>query len=471
MAPLRVPRIVVSGLGGGQGKTVVTLGLLRGWQKKGRSIAPFKKGPDFIDASWLRQASGRPCYNLDTFLIDESTVFASFVERAQEADGAIIEGNRGLFDGMDIYGSHSTANLAKLLSSPIILVIDCTKTTRTVAALVLGCQQMDPNVTIAGVVLNQIAGSRHAQIVRSSIEQSCNIPVLGEIPKLRDFPLQERHMGLTPPQEHRRLTETIGIADIIAEKYLDLDKIWEVAGTAPHLEASVLQHGLVDTSAAPSVRIGVIRDSAFQFYYPENFEALERRGAEIVEISALENIELPNVDALYIGGGFPETHAELLARNSGFRHSVHQAAENGVPIYAECGGAIYLGEQVRINDTMYPMAGVFPVDFSLEKKPQGHGYTILQSDTPNPFFKTGTTIRGHEFHYSKISQWKSDRVTLTFAVKRGNGFDGKRDGLCYKNVLSTYTHVHALGERRWADALVSQAVLYRNSITASSTTC
>ena len=458
---VQIPRIVVSGLRGGLGKTVVTLGLIRGWKKKGLSIAPFKKGPDFIDASWLREAAGRPCYNLDTFLIDEPTVLASFVTRAQGVDGAIVEGNRGLFDGMDIYGSHSTANLAKLLRSPLILVIDCTKTTRTAAALVLGCQQMDQGVDIKGVVLNQIAGSRHAHIVRSTIEQNCNIPILGEIPKLGDFPLQERHMGLTPPQEHRRLADALSIADKIAEKYLDLDKVWEVAGTAPDLEAQALHNDFADKGAAQSVRIGVVRDSAFQFYYPENLEALERCGAEIMEISALDDAELPHVDALYIGGGFPETHAELLSQNSSFRNSVNQAAEKGMPIYAECGGAIYLGEQVSINAKIYPMVGVFPVDFSLEKKPQGHGYTIVQADTPNPFFKTGTTIRGHEFHYSKISHWRSDQIALTFAVKRGNGFDGKRDGLCYKNVLSTYTHVHALGERRWAEALVGQAVLYR----------
>ncbi|MFH0812589.1 MAG: cobyrinate a,c-diamide synthase [Pseudomonadota bacterium] len=458
---LRYPRIVISALRGGVGKTVVSLGIIKGWQNKGLTIASFKKGPDFIDASWLKEGSGRPCYNLDTFLIDKQSVFNSFIQRAQGADGSVVEGNRGLYDGMDQQGSHSTAVLAKLLKIPIVLVVDCAKTTRTAAALVLGCQKMDRGLNINGVVLNQIAGKRHASIIRSSIEQKCKIPVLGEIPRLKEFPFKERHMGLTPPQEIQRTEDYFNFCEALGKNYLDLERLWQVALGAPDLTPPERMGKSKKKGLLPSVRIGVIRDSAFQFYYPENLEALENHGGQIVEISALKDKELPPVDALYIGGGFPETHLEMLADNASFRRSLYQAIEDGLPVYAECGGAMYLGESVLIKNKTFPMVGVFPVVFTLDEKPCGHGYTILKSDVVSPYYKKGTTLKGHEFHYSRIEAWKSDQVCFTFTVKRGFGFDGRRDGLCYKNVLSTYTHIHALGEKRWANAMVRQAELFK----------
>lgn len=458
---VKVPRIVISGLRGGMGKTLVSLAVIRGWHKKGWTIAPFKKGPDFIDASWLRQAAERPCYNLDTFLIDEATVIASFAQRSQAADIAVIEGNRGLYDGMDVDGSHSTATVAKLLNAPVILTVDCTKATRTIAALILGCQHMDPQLKIHGVVLNHIAGSRHGRIIRSAIEQYCQIPVLGELPRFSDFPLQERHMGLTPPQEHQRLSDAFSIADEVAEKFLDLPKLEDIARDAPDFDVAVDASESTSVGISPSVRIGVIRDSAFQFYYPENLEELERQGGIIIEISALNDRELPPVDALYIGGGFPETHAERLADNISFRRSLADAVESGLPVYAECGGSIYLGKQVTADSKTYPMTGVFPVSFVMQRKPQGHGYTVLRTERVNPFFETGTIVRGHEFHYSGILERETYRITMAFDVERGYGFDGKHDGLCHKNVLSTYTHLHALGERRWAKAVIRQAVAYK----------
>lgn len=464
---LKLPRLALSALRGGSGKTIVSIGLIRGWQKKGLSIATFKKGPDFIDAAWLKEASGSPCYNLDTFLMEKKTVIHSFIGRAQGADGSLIEGNRGLYDGMDLKGSHSTANLAKLLDAPLVLIIDCTKVTRTVAALVLGCQKMDLKLKIRGVILNQIAGNRHASIIRSSIEQNCQIPVLGEIPKLKDFPFRERHLGLIPPQEHKGVKEALKVCTEIGEKYLDLDRLWEVASKAPDLRVSHDNEEIHEKRGLPSLRIGVIKDSAFQFYYPENLEELERNGGSIVEISALQDKALPPVDGLYMGGGFPETHIENLAANISFRRSLRKAVEDGLPVYAECGGAMYLGESVRIQNKLYPMASIFPVVFGLEKKPCGHGYTILKSETPNPFFRLGSIIRGHEFHYSKVEYWKQDQLSLTFKVERGFGFDGRRDGLCYKNVLSTYTHIHALGEKRWAGALVRKAQQYKDNILRS----
>lgn len=460
---LNIPRIAIGALRGGSGKTIASIAVICGWRKKGFSLTAFKKGPDFIDSAWLKEASGQPCYNLDTFLMAEKTVVQSFIQRTRGETGAVIEGNRGLYDGVDEKGSHSTASLAKLLKTPLILVIDCTKATRTIAALVLGCQKMDPQLKIKGIILNQIAGNRHASIIRSSIEQNCRIPILGEIPKLKDLPFPERHLGLVPPPEHHKRAEALKFCTEIGEKYLDLDCLWEVASKAPHLKISRYKEVACKKKSTSLVRIGVIKDSAFQFYYPENLEELERKGGEIVEINALQDKALPSVDGLYIGGGFPETNIEGLAANTNFRRSLQQAVEDGLPVYAECGGAMYLGKSVHVQNKFFPMVGIFPVVFNVDEKPWGHGYTILKSDAPNPFFKSGSVIRGHEFHYSKVEDWKEDQISLAFKVERGFGFNGKRDGLCYKNVLSTYTHIHALGEKRWASALVKKAELYKNN--------
>ena len=460
---LNIPRIAIGALRGGSGKTIASIAVICAWRKKGFSLTAFKKGPDFIDSAWLKEASGQPCYNLDTFLMAEKTVMQSFIQRTRGETGAVIEGNRGIYDGVDEKGTHSTAGLAKLLKTPLVLVIDCTKATRTIAALVLGCQKMDPQLKIKGVILNQIAGDRHAGIIRCAIEQDCRIPVLGEIPKLKNHPLPERHLGLVPPPEHHKREAALKFCTEIGEQYLDLDCLWEVALKAPHLEIPPYKEKTCKTNSPSLARIGVIKDSAFQFYYPENLEELERKGGGIVEINALQDKALPSVDGLYIGGGFPETNSEGLAANTSFRRSLKQAVEDGLPVYAECGGAMYLGESVHVQNKFFPMAGIFPVVFNVDKKPWGHGYTILQSDAPNPFFKSGSIIRGHEFHYSKVEAWEKDRVNLAFKVKRGFGFNGKRDGLCYKNVLSTYTHIHALGERRWASALVRKAESFKNN--------
>ncbi len=210
-----------------------------------------------------------------------------------------------------------------------------------------------------------------------------------------------------------------------------------------------------------TVRIGVIRDAAFQFYYHENIEALAESGAEIVEISAIEEKSLPDVDALYIGGGFPETQAGRLAENEGFRRSLREAAENGLPIYAECGGFIYLGESLTVGDTCYPMVGALPVSFGMEKRPQGHGYTILEVDGENPFYPVGMHLNGHEFHYCRILSRGEGSERTAFHVRRGTGMDGRRDGMIRKNILAGFTHVHALGTPQWAPALISAAGRYR----------
>jgi cobyrinic acid a,c-diamide synthase len=463
------PRVVIAGVRGGSGKTTLSLSLIAALRYKGLSAIPFKKGPDYIDAGWISAAARNPCYNLDPFLIpNKQKILESFVSHFK-GDIAVIEGNRGLYDGMDTEGSYSTAELAKLLKSSVILIVDCTKMTRTAAAVVLGCLRMDEEVMIKGVVINQVSGSRHESVVRSSIEKYCSLPVLGAIPRLESG-LPERHMGLTPHQEHYDTENAISLMEEIARKYIDIDRILKIAmETEPLNDRNALCHAPPITHH--EVRIGVIRDSAFQFYYPENIEELEKNGAEIIEINAIEADRLPDIDALYIGGGFPETNAIRLAENVKFKDSVRKAAESGLPIYAECGGLMFLGQSIISNGRRHPMVGIFPITFEMKKKPQAHGYTIIEVEKENPFYPIGTELRGHEFHYSAVNRTEeqnllpsnrtSEHIYFAFKMKRGQGIADKMDGICYKNVLASYTHIHAYGAEEWVRGLINKAKEYK----------
>jgi cobyrinic acid a,c-diamide synthase len=463
------PRLIVAGLKGGSGKTVLSLGLIAALRKKGLKIVPYKKGPDYIDAGWLSSAARHPCYNLDPFLIGKKTILSSFKEHFGTADCAVIEGNRGLYDGMDAEGTYSSAELAKTLDGPVILILDCTKVTRTAGAMVLGMQEFDKDVDIRGVILNRIAGVRHEKIIRDSVEKYCSIPVLGSIPKLDNDFLSERHMGLTPFQEHPHVKKVIAYTADIAKKYLDIDRIWEIAKKVRPLFKHTSSKPGEKIRSSPSsithasrIRIGIIRDSAFQFYYPENFEELEKRGVRLIEISALDEKNIPEIDALYIGGGFPETHAIALSENTAFRKSLKSAVEGGLPVYAECGGLMYLGRSIVLDGKTYPMTGVFPVKFCLEKKPQAHGYTIVKVHRSNPFYQKGTELKGHEFHYSRpVKIQKKEGMSFCFTMKRGEGIMDKLDGIQYRNVLATYTHIHALGSPEWADGLIRRTLIFR----------
>jgi cobyrinic acid a,c-diamide synthase len=472
---------MIAALRGGSGKTILSIGLIAAWKKHKKSIAPFKKGPDYIDTGWLALAAGRPCYNLDTFLLETPQLLQSFTAHTHKNDIAVIEGNRGLFDGIDLAGSTSTGELAKLLKTPVLLCVDCTKITRTMAAVIYGLMQFDPDVMIKGVVLNRVAGSRHERILRENIEHYCGIPVLGAIPKLKTQIFPERHMGLVPTPEHDWAGESIETAAQIATAHIDLGAIFEIIQDLPQLEATQggrqktedrsqksevsiqkkEDSGQITSAEVERPKIGIIKDSAFQFYYPENIDALRDAGAEIVFSSPLTSQTPPDLHALYIGGGFPETHAKELAQNESFRKALKAMADDGLPIYAECGGLMYLGEELVLEKKSYPMVGVLPLTFDFYPRPQGHGYTVVTVENENPFYEIGAEIRGHEFHYSRIMHWSGDEKDLVFRMQRGVGITRDKDGICYKNVLATYTHIHALGTPRWARALVRNAIAYQ----------
>lgn len=457
--PRDVPSVVVAALRGGSGKTTITLGLIQALRDRGLSVAPFKKGPDYIDPFWHTEAAGHPCHNLDPYMMGRSQVEKAFNHRTVGFQSAVIEGNRGLFDGKDEHGSYSTAELAKWLGVPVVLAVDCSMTSRTVAAVVLGCQRFDPELNLAGVILNPVANSRQEGVVRRAIEQTCGLPVLGAVPRLK-LDLPERHMGLVPPQEHAAVSEALHQAGRLVAAHVDVDQLLQIMSQARAPAAQGPPLGLFPPGGRPlpaEVTIGVVRDAAFGFYYADNLEALTNHGARLVFCSALSDEGLPAVDALYIGGGFPETHAASLAANRSFCRAVRRAAEEGLPIYAECGGLMYLGHSLVVQGQAYDMAGVFPIRFEMQKRPQGHGYSVCLVRQPNWFMETGLEFRAHEFHYSKPVPLPGAELQLAYEVQRGKGILDQGGGLIYKNVLGTYHHVHALGLPQWAGAMVEAA--------------
>ena len=463
-SPETPARILVAGTGGGSGKTLLSLALARAFVRSGIAVQGFKKGPDYIDAAWLSWACGRPARNLDTYLMGEAVCAAAFARHAPRDGLSLIEGNRGLYDGMDAQGTHSSAALARLLDTPVLLVLPVQKVTATAAALLLGLKAMDPEVRWAGVVLNHAAGARHERVIREAVRRWTGLEVLGAIRAFEDHGLfPERHLGLVPLHETRDLDRLGARLDEVASD-LDLERILAAARAAGPLQPresppAVPASGTRDPG--PRVRIAVLRDAAFSFYYPENLEALEAAGADLVFVSALVDARLPEAHAIVIGGGFPETHAETLSANRAMLGAVLKAARAGVPIYAECGGLMYLSRSLTWNGRTWPMAGVLPVDVSVHASPRGHGYAQAVVDRANPFFEVGTRLRAHEFHYSAV---ESGEVETAFEIERGSGAFPGRDGLLANQVLATYLHVHALGTPEWAPGLVRAAARFARSL-------
>lgn len=447
--------LVIAGLAGGSGKSVVAVGITAAIARSGANVVPFKKGPDYIDAGWMQLAAGKNCYNLDPYLMTRDAIECSFAKRTVGADYVVVEGNRGLYDGVDAKGGYSTAELAVTIKLPVVLVVNCTKTTRTVAAMVLGCKMFDPRIKIAGVILNQIATKRQRLLITEAVEQYAGVPVLGAIPRLKTDIFPMRHLGMVPHQEYQNSSRALDVlVDLVCDN-VDIERVKSLMQPVSsfRLREKPARRAVQEGTR---VKIGVLQDAAFQFYYSENLEALENEGAELVYVNAMRDPSLPELDGLYIGGGFPETGASELAANSSFRESVKAAAENGLPIYAECGGLIYLGESILLEGKAYPLAGVFPITFGMSKKPQAHGYSIFEADRKNLYYPLGAVVKGHEFRYSTILHWGGTDEQLVVKMQRGTGFMHGRDGVTFKNVFALYTHVHAEGSPEWARGFVAQ---------------
>ncbi len=447
---LTLPRLVLAGLSGDSGKTLISLGLTRALAERGLTVRAFKKGPDYIDAAWLGAATGAPCRNLDTFLMSTAAI-GDALASAEGADVAVVEGNRGLYDGFDAAGSHSTAELAKAVRAPVLLIVDVTKMTRTTAALVLGAKTLDQDLTIAGVILNQVATIRQERLVREAVESAAGVPVIGAVARLKGGgPLPSRHLGLVTAAEHADRDAAIARAAQAVAGGVDLERALAVARQAPPLSvasADVAQPG-------GRVRIGILRDEAFTFYYPENLESLEAAGAELVPLSPLADEPMPQLDGLYIGGGFPEVHAARLAGGTAVAGALRSRVARGLPVYAECGGLMYLSRELVVGGSVYPMAGVLDLVVEQTDRPQGHGYEVGVVTRPNPFFAEGTELRGHEFHYSRVVSGGGERV---LEVRRGCGLGGGRDGLVNGRVWASYLHLHAGATPDWAEGFLALA--------------
>lgn len=450
---LTTPRLVVAGLAGDSGKTLVSLGLARALAGRGVAVAPYKKGPDYIDAAWLGLAAGAPGRNLDTFMMPSEGLGTSLA-KARGAGLILVEGNRGLYDGFDAAGTHSTAELAKRIGAPVILVVDVTKSTRTVAAQVLGCQLMDPDLSLAGIILNRVATQRQEKIVRQAVESTTGIPVLGAVPRLAGGgPLPGRHLGLVTTSDHTDPGAAVDRAAQIVGQAVDLDGI---LGVARRDSVTVELGEMPAVRPARPCRVAVAQDPAFCFYYPENLEAMEAAGAEVVPFSLLTSRGFPpETDAVYLGGGFPEVHAAGLADNAAVRKDLAAAAGEGVPMFAECGGLMMLSRNLQFEGNVYPMAGVLDLEIQQEARPQGHGYVLGRIDRENPWFERGTVLKGHEFHYSRIIAG-GDMERSVVELERGTGVGAGRDGIVKGRVWASYLHLHVYAVPEWLGAMVGR---------------
>ena len=462
MEHYQIPRVLVSAGQGRSGKTTFTLGLLSALRAEGYQVQPFKKGPDYIDPSWMTFASGNACRNLDMFMMDGKQVKSTFVKHSLSKDISLVEGAMGLFDGLDIEGSNSTAELAYLLQAPIILVVNCQRITRSVAAIINGIVNFDERLHFGGVILNNVARPRHNDIMRGAVEKYCDVEVLGVLPKSADIEIPDRHLGLIPAGEQAMLSARVDKIGQMVKENVNLQRIIAIANGAEKMEAKISERPIEIKEDAPT--IAVIKDRAFSFYYPENLEALNLSGAKTVFVDSMADAHLPQVDGIYIGGGFPEIMAKEIAENKSLMQEIKSCAEKGIPIYAECGGLMYLAKNlITLDGEAYPMVGIFDCDVKMEKKPQGHGYAIQEATENQGFFDAGTKITGHEFHNSKVVNLDSKNASFAYKTLRGKGIAEGFDGLVYQNTLACYHHLHASSVENWASNFVNLCQMVKNS--------
>jgi len=455
-----VAHVLIAAAHKSSGKTTLTLGISRALRDAGLVVQNFKKGPDYIDPMWHARASGRPSYNLDFNTQSRDEIAAMFATKSVGSAISIIEANKGLYDGVDLEGSDSNAALAKLVRAPVVLVVDAEGITRGIAPLLLGYTVFDPEVRIAGVILNKVAGPRHSRKLRDAVARYTNLPVIGCLRRDPALEVRERHLGLTTPSETDEVETRIArIADAVREG-LDLEAFKAIAASAPALPASSpAPRGM--TNADPArVRIAIARDRAFGFYYPDDLEALEAAGADLVFFDALTDTHLPVCDGLFIGGGFPETQTAALEANATLRADIRRAIEAGLPAYAECGGLMYMCRSIAFDGETRAMVGVVPGDAVMCAKPQGRGHVKLVETASAPWPAAGgiggagARTNAHEFHYAAVRNLP-DGLAYAFDVIRGDGIDGKRDGIVLGNLVATFSHQRETQRNPWARRFVA----------------
>jgi len=463
---VKIPRLLIAGTQSGVGKTTVAVGIMAALVKRGLTVQPFKVGPDYIDPTYHTSVAKRPSRNLDTWLLKDKSILAVFQKACSGADCAVMEGVMGLFDGHSEFGDRgSTAETAKLLRAPVVLVVDASHMARSAAAMVQGYAGFDPSVRIAGVIFNKVS-QRHFELLRGALRRYSRIPVLGHLPPLPGMAIPERHLGLLPAQENQTLLRGWDrLAQMVAGS-IDLDRLLRISKKAPALPEARLP-GPARSKRAAKVRIGVARDKAFHFYYLENFDLLKELGAELVEFSPLKDQRLPEkLDALYVGGGFPEVFASELARNRSIQDAMKHVVRQGIPTYAECGGLMYLCEKlVDGQGRSHRMVGVLPGAVRMTSRLQNFGYATVIPKRDNILAKANDPIKGHEFHYSVWDHRVPAKQSAYTVIKRREGT--RSEGFIRENLLASYIHLHFLTNVRWARGFVASAQRWRERRTAA----
>ena len=449
---MAIDRLLVSAAHKSSGKTTVTLGMAAALSAAGHVVQPFKKGPDYIDPMWLSRAAGRPCFNLDPYLMDGTALARAFVQPLRGAQLALVEGNKGLYDGLALDGSNSNAALARTLGMPVLLVIDARGMTRGIAPLILGYQAFERDIRIGGVILNRVGGPRHEAKLRAVIEHYTDVPVLGAVAEDPRLSMTERHLGLMPCAEVGDADARVREIGRIVASQVDLGRVRALAASAGALPRDAAVAAGVQPAAAQGwragVRIGVARDRAFGFYYPDDLAALEAAGAELVPIDTLHDARLPAIDGLVIGGGFPEACLHELEANASLRGALHEAICAGLPTYAECGGLMYLARSIRWQGRSARMVGVIPGDAVMHERAVGRGYVHLEPTDAMPWGAGAAALRGHEFHHSSLENLDAT-VAFAYRVRRGHGVDGVHDGVVVHNLLASYTHLRSGAGADW----------------------
>ena len=447
-------RFLVSAAHKSSGKTIISIGLAAVLRQRGLSVAPFKKGPDYIDPMWLEKASGSTCWNLDFFTMQRDEITACYRRQSQGSDVVLVEGNKGLHDGLDVEGGDSNAALAKQLDLPVVLVIDVTGITRGIAPLLTGYSAFDPDVGIAGVILNRVAGPRQENKLRAAIERYTNLPVLGAISRLEGTLIEERHLGLVPAGELAQAQDCIRAIGREIENSVNIGQLLHLTA-APAIAAPAVSD--VEYRSPLDLRIGIARDSAFGFYYPDDLDAFAKAGVELVPFDTLRDSALPDVDGLFFGGGFPESFLLELSANSTMRSAVRSFIEADGPVYAECGGLMYLCRTICWRGQQADMVGVVQADAVVKDRPVGRGYMVFNAAPNHPWpaiaARPDKAYRVHEFHYSQLENLTED-ASLVLQVKRGQGINGRLDGFCYRNLLATYAHQRHVRDNPWVDRFV-----------------
>ena len=463
---MHIPRVLISGTHGGAGKTTVCLGLARALADDKLTVHPFKKGPDYIDTAWLAKAARRAASNLDLFFLEPCALRAHFLSRSHNADVAVIEGNRGFYDGRDLAGSSSTEAVARWLDAPVVLVVDITKMTRTVAALVHGFTAFPGGKRIAGVILNRSGGERHAALARRAVEELAGVRVFGVLPRV-DMPfIHERRMGLVTVDMHEAAEESLARTAAFFREHVDVASILALARSAPELEGGSAEQ---EPASKTGVRIGVVRDAAFWQYYDENLEALEKAGAELVFLSLLDTAAWPCIDGLYIGGGDIIPYVEALAGNVTRKRYIRNLVEEGMPVYAEQMGCLYLGESFVSGGVHYPMAGIFPLNAQATQKPGQLGYVDATVLTDSLFYPKGTCVRGHEYYYAKVCRDTTVLPVFRHELRSKTAVDAQTDdeprgdGILRNAAFGSCMQIFAPAVPQWAPSFVRSAAAWRGA--------